>query len=71
MTLLERKDVPLEQTWNKESVYPTWGDWQADFEEAKTDLKILTAYQGTLGQGAENLAAWFEDYGAQYQGLWR
>jgi oligoendopeptidase F len=71
MTVLERKDVPLEHTWNKEGVYPTWEDWQVDFEEAKSDLKRLTEYPGTLGQAPERLAAWFEQYGSQYQRLMR
>ena len=71
MAVLQRKDVTLEQTWNKESVYPAWKDWQADFEAAKSDLPALTAYQDTLGQGPERLAAWFEQYGRQYQRLYR
>ena len=71
MAILERKDVPLEHTWNKENVYPTWEDWQADFEAARSDLPALTAYQGTLGQGPERLASWFGQYGRQYQRLYR
>jgi len=71
MTTLERKDVPLDHTWNKEGVYPTWDHWQAEFEDAKVDLKILTEYQDTLGQEPENLVSWFEQYDSQVQRLMR
>ena len=42
MTMLERKDVPLDQTWNKEGVYPTWDHWQVEFEEAKVGASPST-----------------------------
>jgi len=71
MTTLERKDVTPNQTWNKEGVYLTWDDWQAEFKDVKTDLKMLAEYQGTLGQEPEKLASWFEQYGLQYQRLMR
>ena len=71
MTVLERKDVPKEQTWNKENVYPTWEDWGADFEAAKADLEKLTEYQGTLGQGPERMLEWFEEYDSQFQRMMR
>jgi oligoendopeptidase F len=71
MTTLERKDVTLDQTWNKEGVYPTWDHWQAEFDKAKAGLKELTEFQGTLAQGPERLADWFEQYGSQYQRLMR
>ena len=71
MTMLERKDVPRDQTWNKEGVYPTWDHWQAEFEEAKVDLKMLSEYQSTLGQEPEILVSWFELYSSQIQRLMR
>ena len=71
MAILERKDVPVEHTWNKEAVYPTWKEWQVEFEEAKSDLKKLTEYQGTLGRGPERLAEWFEQFMLDYTGMFR
>lgn len=71
MTILERKDVPVEHTWNKEKVYPTWHDWQLEFEEAKADLKKLTGFQDTLNLGPERWAEWFDEYSTQSQRLMR
>jgi len=67
MTILERKDVPLAHTWNKEAVYPTWADWQNEFEKAIADLEELSEYQGTFTQGPERLHSWFQEYERQFQ----
>ena len=71
MSVLERKNVSVEQTWNKEMVYPSWKEWQAEFETARAELKTLSEFKGTLGQGPERLAAWFEQYDLHYQRLMR
>ncbi len=67
MTVLERKDVPIEQTWNREKVYPTWKEWQADLKTAHAEIKKLGAYKGTFAQGPEQLTEWFEQYSKQSQ----
>ena len=37
-TGLKRKDAPIESTWNREAVYPTWKDWEADLKVALKEL---------------------------------
>ena len=71
MTTLARKDVSKEQTWNSEAVYPTWDDWQKDFELAQSDIKKLAEYQGTLGQGPARLVKWLKEYESQYHRVMR
>jgi len=71
MAVLERKDVPVEQTWNKEKVYPSWKEWQAEFETAQTDLKKLADYKGTFEDGPQRLVEWFQQYAMQYQRVMR
>lgn len=71
MTILERKDVPLAHTWNREAVYTTWADWQNEFEKAIADLEKLSEYRGTFAQGPEQLIAWFKELDRQSQRLWR
>jgi len=71
MSILERKDVPIEHTWNKEKVYPTWKEWQAEFEAARNELKKLSEFKGTFRQGPERLIQWFEQYDVQYQRIER
>ncbi len=33
-TGLKREDAPIESTWNREAVYPTWKEWEADLKVA-------------------------------------
>ena len=59
MEQLLRKDVPVESTWNREAVYATWEDWQADLAQAGVELAELSAFTGTLSQSPEQLLKWF------------
>jgi len=67
MSVLERKDVPVEQTWNKEQVYPTWKEWQTEFETARAEIKKLSEFKGTFAQGPQRLEEWFQEYSMQSQ----
>ena len=58
MAVLARKDAPKESTWNKEAVYPTWKDWQAEFETAQAEIPKLSEFEGKLGEGPEKLVAY-------------
>ena len=42
MTILKRADVPKEQTWNRESVFESWDEYQAEYDAiaAKTIITI-------------------------------
>jgi oligoendopeptidase F len=71
MTTLARKDVPKEQTWNSEVVYPTWGDWQKDFELALFEIEKLAEYPGTLVQGPERLVAFLKEIETQHHRVMR
>ncbi len=42
MTSLKREDTPIESTWNREAVYPTWKDWEADLKAALKELPELS-----------------------------
>jgi len=71
MSVLQRKDVPVEQTWNEEKVDPTWKEWQVEFEIAHVEQKKLAELKGTFEQGPQRLAEWFEQYNRQYQRVMR
>ena len=66
-TGLKREDAPLESTWNRESVYPTWKEWEADFKIALEKLPQLSEYNGRLKEGPGVLADWFELRGRHWQ----
>ncbi len=54
-TLPKRGEVPVELTWNLESIYATPEDWEQAFTWLNDELPKLSAYQGTLGKSAQTL----------------
>jgi oligoendopeptidase F len=64
---LERKDAPIESTWNREAVYPSWKDWKADLKAALKELPELSKYNGRLKEGPDVLADWFELRGRHWR----
>jgi len=69
ITGLKRADAPLESTWNREAVYPTWQEWEADLEAAKMELPELSEYDGRLKEGPDVLADWFDLWGKHWRRL--
>jgi oligoendopeptidase F len=59
-TLPPRSEVPIEETWNLESIFPNVEAWEAAIKEAKAMLPGLAEFQGKLNEGAEILLACFE-----------
>jgi oligoendopeptidase F len=64
---LKREDAPIESTWNREAVYPTWKDWEADLSIALKELPELSEYNGRLKEGPGVLADWFELRGKHWR----
>lgn len=54
-TLPSRSDVPLEQTWDLASIFPTPADWEAACLQLTAMLPDLSAYQGHLGDKPHKL----------------
>jgi oligoendopeptidase F len=50
-TLRERSEIPIEFTWNAESVFPDRSAWSEESEALARDLEPLAAYQGRLNEG--------------------
>jgi oligoendopeptidase F len=55
-TLPPRDQVPVEKTWDLESIFATEADWKAAFEELRARLPELKAFEGRLDGGPETLA---------------
>lgn len=55
--LLERHEVPEEYRWRLEDIYASEAAWQQDYDEVKSQLPDLEAFQGKLGSSAETLLA--------------
>ncbi len=54
-TLKKRSEIPVEYTWNLESIYPSNEDWERDFLSIQQRLPALEALKGTLAQSAQTL----------------
>ena len=59
-----RSQVPIEQTWDLESVYATPVDWEAACQDVESWLPALSAYRGRLGNGPATLASFLQAYQA-------
>ncbi len=54
-SLPRRSEVPLEQTWDLASIFPTPKDWDAACAQLTAMLPGLSAYQGHLGESPQKL----------------
>ncbi len=54
-TLPRRADLRPEDTWAVETIFPDPVAWEAAYAEAKAMVPRLTAYRGTIAQGARQL----------------
>ncbi len=63
-TLPLRNEVPVEQTWDLESVYATPAEWEAACAELAASLPELAAYRGRLAEGPATLLAFLERFQA-------
>lgn len=53
--LKKRDEIPVEFTWNLESIFPTNDDWEHDFQALQQRLPELEALAGTLAQSGQAL----------------
>ena len=60
LTLPPRNEIPRERTWNRESVFASDADWQAELEAISADVAKAAAYEGRLREGPTVLAAALE-----------
>lgn len=58
-TILKRSEVPVEYTWNLQDIFPGDGAWMAEYEALKAYPEKVAASRGRLGQGADELLAFF------------
>jgi oligoendopeptidase F len=58
----KRADVPLEQTWNRESVFQSWDEFQQELDNIVAGLPDLEKFSGRLGESSAVIAEWLEAY---------
>src|SRR6266496_323850 len=54
-TLKKRAEIPVEFTWNLESIFPTNDDWERDYQALQQRLPELEALAGTLARRGQAL----------------
>ena len=54
-TLPARSEVPVEQTWDLQSIFASHTDWEAACQQINNLLPQLSAYQGRLSAGPQTL----------------
>jgi len=59
-SLPPRSQVPIEETWDLESVYESHEDWEKACGELTNLLPKLSAYQGKIKQGPEKIHEFLE-----------
>ncbi len=70
-TVPTRDQVPVDSTWNHESVFPGFEAWRAEYEAASAALPQLQPFQGTLNQGPDRIAEWLELHQAISRRVWK
>lgn len=59
-TLPERRDVPVEHTWDAASVFESDAAWEQAVADMTDRLSELAKFRGRLGEGPAVLADWFD-----------
>jgi oligoendopeptidase F len=54
-TLPPRNEVPLDETWNLESIFPSVDAWETAYEDVKGSLPELKTFEGQLAHGPQTL----------------
>lgn len=52
---MTRDEVPVEETWNLEDLFPNELVWEAELVSVQEDVHTVTQYQSRLGEDAETL----------------
>jgi oligoendopeptidase F len=62
-TLPARKDIPVEETWKLEDIFPSDEAWEKEFQDVKSQFPDVKKFQGHLGESADMLyeALTFQD----------
>ncbi len=68
---LTRQEAPRESKWQPEKIYPTWKDWEAEYEQSLADIPKLEAYKGRLKEGPVVLLEYVNEINRQVRRLAR
>ncbi|WP_028984015.1 oligoendopeptidase F [Sporolactobacillus terrae] len=55
--LPKREDIPVEETWDLEAIYPSVAAWEHAFEKVKDLIAEAEQFKGKIGESADSLYA--------------
>src|SRR5699024_3833308 len=58
--LPKREEVPVELTWDLESIFATNELWEEEFKQLQADIPKIKEFQGKLGESADTLYELFQ-----------
>jgi oligoendopeptidase F len=58
--ILARSEVPVEQTWDIHSVFPSDSAWEEEIKRVTDSLPQVASFRGRLGESPKVLADWFD-----------
>jgi oligoendopeptidase F len=56
-----RSEIPREETWDLEHVYPSEAAWNDAYRAVERQLEEIDRFRGHLGAGPSTLLEWFEE----------
>ena len=54
-SLAHRSEVPIEETWNLESIFPSPEQWEKTYQRVQAQLPEVEKYQGKLSESPQIL----------------
>ena len=70
-TVHARSEVPIEATWNHESVFPSFDAWREEYRAVVEALPDIEAYKGNLSDSPARLAEWFDVKSTIARRVWK
>ena len=70
-TVPTRQEVPIESTWDHESVFLSFEAWREEYQATAAALKDIESYKGTLSTSPARLAEWFEFSSGLARRVWK
>jgi oligoendopeptidase F len=61
-TLPPRSEVPVEETWSLESIFPDVTAWEKGREQVLAEIPAIAAFKGRLAEGPQTLGDFIESY---------
>ncbi len=69
-TVPARSEVPIEATWNHESVFPSFAAWRAEYQAVVTLIGDIEPFKGSLSESPARLAQWLDFNAALARRVW-